>query len=309
VSKDFDSTLSAAIDLAAAAAQTSGASAARIRGRQRTVRKRIAVSTASAVLIAVGATAAFKISSPHNGTPQLTTTTSQATASPSATSSPSSGATSQPTTSPSSSPAITADPHKTVQGAWLSAAQLPFATTQQWKASQSNPQGSSPIGQPLTATVFYVAKDTSLQALTACADPTALLGRTTGAQHTDYTSAQGAGVAASQFVFFFADATSAQQAFSWLQSQYSPSCQTASGMTVTRTAGDGQTSAAWLIVKGASGPIDAASYTREFFVLRGGTIGYVSVSAAAGGLPTAWDDNGQLSTVAAHLCVYGGVCQ
>jgi hypothetical protein len=330
VSKDFDTTLSAAIDLAAEAAQTAGASAARIRGRQRTVRKRIAISTVSAVFVVVGATAAFKLASPHDGAPQLTatsplvtaTTTApaspspsadpRATTSPSASSSSSSGTITPSTStsgSPSSNPAGTADPHHVVPGAWLAAAQLPFAGTFHWKAVQADPQGSSPIGQPLTATVFYVAKDTPFQALTTCADPTNLLGRTTGAQHTEYTAtAAGSSNTASQFVFFFADSASAQQAFTWLQSQYSPSCATGD-MTTTKGAGDGQSSAAWFSVKGASGPIDAPAYTREYFVLRGSAIAYVSVSSGTGNLPMTHDgDAAQLSTIAAHLCVYGGPC-
>jgi hypothetical protein len=296
VSKDFDSTLSAAIDLAAAAAQTSGAAAARLRGRKRTVRKRIAVSTLSVVLIATGATVAFKIAAPHTGTPQLTATTPQATA----TAGPASG-------SPSSRPTVTADPHQAAPGAWLTAAQLPFGDTVAWKADQAG-QNGGPIGQPLTPTVFYMAKDTSLQALTACADPAALLGRTTGAQHAEYAAAQSTTQTASQFVFFFADAASAQQAFNWLQSQYSPACRADSGMTVTKTAGDGQTSAAWLILKGASASLDVSASTRDYFVLRGSTIGYVTISDPDLKLPTAHDDAGQLSTIAAHLCVYGGPC-
>lgn len=334
MSKDFDTTLSAAIDRAAEAAQTAGASAARIRGRQRTVRKRIAVSTLSAVLVVVGGTAAFKLASPHDGTPQQTATSPivtataptspSPTADPSATTSPSPSTSASPsagTTSPStpasgspwsnpSNQAITADPHQVAQGAWLSAAQLPFASTFQWKAMQANPQGVSPIGQPLTATVFYVAKDTQFQALTTCADPTNLLSRTTGAQHTEYTAtAAGSSNTASQFVFFFADSKSAQQAFAWLQSQYSPACATGGGMTTTKSAGDGQTSAAWFSVKGTSGPVDAPAYTREYFVLRGSTIAYVSVISNTGNLPmTNKGDAAQLSTIAAHLCVYGGSC-
>ena len=65
MSKDFDTTFSDAIDLAAGAAQTAGASAARTRGRTRTMRKRIAISTMSFVLVAAGTTAAFSATSPQ----------------------------------------------------------------------------------------------------------------------------------------------------------------------------------------------------------------------------------------------------
>ncbi|HXR69510.1 hypothetical protein [Actinocrinis sp.] len=46
------------------------------------------------------------------------------------------------------------------------------------------------------------------------------------------------------FVFFFAKATSAQQTFAWLQSQYGPSRMPGSGMTITKTARHGQIGAA-----------------------------------------------------------------
>lgn len=59
MSKDFDATLSEAIDLAADAAHTNGgATAARIRGRQRTMRKRITISATAVILVAAGTTAA-----------------------------------------------------------------------------------------------------------------------------------------------------------------------------------------------------------------------------------------------------------
>jgi hypothetical protein len=46
---------------------------------------------------------------------------------------------------------------------------------------------------------------------------------------------------------------------------------------------------------------------REYFVLRGSTIGYVSMSSASN-LPATYDDSAQLSAIASHLCVYGGPC-
>jgi hypothetical protein len=220
--------------------------------------------------------------------------------------SPSSGATAPI----ASGPAITADPHQVAAGAWSAASQLPFDATFRWKGVQSDPQGSSPIGQPLTATVFYIPKDTTFQALTSCADPTDLLVRTIGAQHTEYTAtAPGSTDTASQFLFFFADTASARQAFNWIQAQYSPACVSGGGMTSTKSAGDGQSSAAWFSVSSTQGPGDLPSYTREYFVLRGDIIGYVLISSSTGNLPTTPDgDTAQLSTLAAHLCVYGGPC-
>ena len=80
MSKDFDTTLSTAIDLAAGAAQTAGAQAARIRGRKRAMRKRAAVTAMSLVVVAAGAATAFEASSSNNGgTPKMTTTTTNCT--------------------------------------------------------------------------------------------------------------------------------------------------------------------------------------------------------------------------------------
>ena len=324
MSKDFDTTFSDAIDLAAAAARTPGAAAARSRGRERTVRKRIAISAMSFVLVAAGATAAFSAVSPNGGgTAHVVGTGPSSSASPS----PSPSLTTGPTTSespsptatlthpgtptttpPASNPGTTANPHQAVGAAWLAPGQMPFATTFQWTAQRADPQGASPIGQQLTPTVFYVANDTPFQTLTTCADPTSLLGRTTGAQHTDYSEPGGTGQnQASQFIFFFTDAASAQQTFTWIQSQYGSSCLAGSGVTITKTAGNGTTSATWLTVKGSSSSPDLPDYSREFFVLRGSTIAFVSIISSTS-LPTSYDDTAELSAIAAHLCVYGGSC-
>jgi hypothetical protein len=111
VSKDFDSTLSDAIDRAAGAANTAGATAARIRGRERTMRKRIVISTTSIVLVAAGTGAAFAVTS-HNGGTQGTT------ASPSA------------PMSSSSTTSIT-----TGVEVWLTPSQLIYDSTMKWQAS------------------------------------------------------------------------------------------------------------------------------------------------------------------------------
>ena len=305
MSKDFDTTLSGALDTVAHAANTAGPAAARIRGRKRTMRKRIALSTISLVLFAVGTTAAFKIMSDGGGTPNPATASPRVTASTSPSVGPSRAPSSPTVPAGSSSPAASqstgADPHQVIDAAWLTANQLPFAGTFQWRVQPAT-------GQPLTATVFYYANNTSLQALTVCGDPANLLGRTIGAQGTQYLAPPaGSGNAASQFVFFFADAASAKHTFDWLQGQYGPSCLPGTGVIVTRTAGDGVSSATWLSRKSSSGPVDLAPYNREFFVLRGSTIGYVSISSTSN-LPATYNDAAQLSTIAAHLCVYGGSC-
>ena len=211
---------------------------------------------------------------------------------------------------PDSSGSTAAGPQQVVDAAWLTADQMPFAADFHWKAMQADPQGSSPVGQQLTSTVFYVANNTSLQSLTMCADPGKLLPRTTGAQHTDFTATTGTGTnQASQYIFFFADAAAAQQTYTWLQSQYSSSCLlNGSGARVTQVGTHGTTEATWLTLKGSSTLDDLPAYSREYFVLRGSTIAFVSVTSYTSSLPTAYDDATQLSAIASHLCVYGGSC-
>jgi hypothetical protein len=188
-----------------------------------------------------------------------------------------------------------------VDAAWLTADQMPFASTLHWKILPAT-------GIPLTATVFYYPKTTGLQGLTVCGDPSKLLSRTIGAQGDEYSAQpKVSSNSASQFVFFFADAASAQQTFAWIQGLYSPTCVSGTSVMTTRTAGDGQTSATWLSRKGSTGPVDLAPYNREYFVLRGSTIGYVWMNSTRN-LPATYDDSTVLSTIASHLCVYGGPC-
>ena len=319
MSKDFDSTLSDALDLAALAARTAGPEAARIRGRKRTMHQRIAMSAAAFVLVAAGATTAFAVTfgsgghTPHltGGSPSVTTSASPTT-SPTASTSASatagastSQAASNPSSSGSGSPASSqptvADPHQVVTAAWLSPDQMPFASTFSWNVN------TAPVANRLTPTVSYVSNVSSYQALTACVDPAKLLPRTIGGQLTEYRATNV--TVARQFIFFFSDNASAQQTFTWLQSQYSSAC-LVSGPTVrvTNTGGDGTTSAAWLTVKTSkSGPVDLSPYNREYFVLRGSTIAYVEIESTAT-LPTTYDDAAQISAIASHLCVYGGSC-
>jgi hypothetical protein len=103
VDKNFDTTLSGALHAAADAASAADAPGARARGRQRAMRKRIVLSTASLALVAGGATTAFQLASSNaGGTPNMTATSPIVVTSPSssasrppaansATASPSSG--------------------------------------------------------------------------------------------------------------------------------------------------------------------------------------------------------------------------
>ncbi len=294
------------------------------------MRKRIALSTTSLVLVAIGATAAFKVSSSTGGPPQLTaaspshstggspttgpTHTASISASPSSEASSSTGSHSTTPGSPgstssdptASSQTGTANPQQVVQAAWLSAGQLPFAGTFHWKAASAVSTG----GQQLTSTVAYLPNNTSLQTLTMCADPTKLLGRTVGAQVTAFNATTGSSNNQSyQYIFFFADAASAQQTYTWLETQYSSSCLlNGTGAQVTKTGSEGATGATWLTLPGSSTLPDLPDYSREYFVLRGSTIAFVSVTSYTNTLSTTYDDAAQLSTIAAHLCVYGGSC-
>lgn len=329
--KDFDSTLTDALDLAARSAQTAGPGAARIRGRQRTMRKRIALSTASLALVAVAATAAFKVASPGHSLPPAhptpgpsasaigipTSAPGEATTS-AATGAPANPASSNPSrntpSSSSSSTAIKTDPQQVVAGAWLSPGQLPFASTFDWKAIQATSQGA-PIGQQLTPTVFYVSPKTQFQTLTMCGDPTSLLSRGNGAQHTDYDAttppvSATANNVASQYIFFFANPEAAQQTYKWLQSQYSSTCfSNFPGAQFTKTASNA-TEATWLMTaKGTSTSPDLPEYEREYFVQRGATITYVSVTSYTQTLPTTYNDAAELGTIAGLACEYGGACQ
>ena len=331
--KDFDSTLSDALDLAALSAQTAGPNAARIRGRQRTMRKRIALSTASLALIAVGATAAFKVASPgHGGAPMMTkpspsvsvaasappTLTPSYSTSSAPSTAASGSATSGPSTNPStsSSPPMSAptaaDPLKFVDTAWLSPSQIPFDSTFNWTANKA--QSGVPGWQTLSPNVNYFPSDDSRQSLTTCGDPSAFLSRTIGGQGTSFAPTTPPVTAtennqASQDIFFFSSAKSAQAAFTWLLSQYDSTCfSTFQGAQFTKTAAS-STEATWLMLKGTSGSPDLPKYSREYFMLRGSTITYVSVLSYSQTLPTTYDDVTQLNTIAGHSCAYGGSCR
>ena len=301
MSKDFDATLSDALNLVADAAQTPGPAAARTRGRKRTMHQRIAISTASLALVAVGATVAFKAVPSHSDTTPVASTSTNFTVK----ASDSAGTGSQ---------TASANPHKVVPGAWLAANQLPFADTFHWQVQQAGSQGS-PIGQQLTPSVFYVANNTSLQSLTMCSDPSWLLPRTTGAQHSEYLATTGTGNnQASQYLFFFANRESAQLTFNTVIKQYGPACVQYDGgvQPALMTSNINQappSEMVWLTVKGKSTAPDLPDYTREYFVLRGNVIAYVAVTSYTDTtLPTAYDDTAQVSTIASHLCVYGGAC-
>jgi hypothetical protein len=293
------------------------------------MRQKIALSAVSLVLVAVGATTAFTLTSQHNGAPQLTTATPRVTTSASENGSPSASPSTAPTqtrtqttasspassspsdtgsTNTSTSQSISADPHQVETAAWLSASEMPFASTMAWKSVSS----STISEQQLTTTVGYVANTTSYQALTVCGDPSKFLPQTVGAQVAafDSTPASTGNNQATQYVFFFSNAAAAQQGYNWLRTQYTSNCSgiTSTGAQVTQVGSEGSTGMAWLTQKASSGLPDLPMYEREYFVLRGDTIAYVSVISYPHTLAKSYDDAGVLSTIAGHLCVYGGSC-
>lgn len=297
------------------------------------MRKRIALSTASLALIAVGATAAFKVASPgHDGAPMMTKPTPSATSavsvaptltpSDSATSAPRTAASGSTSSSPSTNPSTAgssvtgtptaADPLKLVSAAWLTSSQMPFDSTFNW-TSDPAPSGV-PGWKTLSKTVSYFPSNDSRQSLTTCGDPTPFLARTIGGQVTGYAPTTPPETAtannqAVQYVFFFTNAETAQSAFTYLLGQYNSTCfSTFKGAQFTKTAAS-STEATWLMRKGTSGSPDLPDYSREYFMLRGSTITYVSVLSYTQTLPTTYDDVTQLNTIAGHACAYGGSCQ
>jgi hypothetical protein len=247
VSKDFDTTLSDAIDLAAAAAQTTGAAAARIRGRKRAVRKRIAVTTTSFVLAAVCATVAFKASSANDsGTPTAPSSASPS-ASVSATTSASAAPSAHPSTTPSAQTGPTAttpsgtapqatapNPGRYVAGAWLSPAQLPFAragyTTWYHTGGIGTLLGGSAYGQTVQQ---YKANESCSGIAGGSALGDGLSEALTGVQVQVFQSTDTGKVwpdgtipaYASQYALFYPNATAATAAMNALSADYA-ACKT-----------------------------------------------------------------------------------
>ena len=330
MSEDFDDALTNALDQVARNASPRGSDAAKIRGRKRAVRQKIALSAVSLAVVAISATTAFTLTAEHNGAPQLTGATPHKTATVTASGSPSAGASTAQTqtqttaSSPSSttpsdtgsastgtstSGSVSANPHQVQSAAWLSASDMPFASTQGWSIQSSKTDSV----QQLTPTVGYIPSNTGFQALTTCGDPAAFMRQTIGGQveSFDSTPASNGNNQAVQYVFFFSSPAAAQQAYSWLQTQYtSAGCGglVSSGAQLTEVGTDGSTGMAWLSEKGTSGWVDLPLYDREYFVVRGDTLAYVSVVSYPHLLPKTYDDAGELSTIAGHLCVYGGSC-
>ncbi|MCW2934119.1 MAG: hypothetical protein JWM19_5081 [Actinomycetia bacterium] len=315
MSKDFDVTLSDAIDLAAGAAQTPGASAARIRGRKRAVRKRIAVTTTSFALVAVCATVGFKASSSSHdsGTPAAP---SSASISPSA-SVPVSATTSgsaAPSTHPSTTSTAPAGPTSTtpsgtapqatvpspgryVAGAWLSPTQLPFARAGYTTWDHAGGVGTLLGGSAYEQTVQQYTANNSCSSIAA---PSALgdgLSKAlTGAQIQVFQSSNFGKILpngiipayASQYALFYPNATAATAAMNALSADYA-ACKTqvtgsdpATGTTLAGSVQqtvNGGSAQCWSLLAAQPGSAAAnGTVDHTCFVRSGAMIGTVTVS-------------------------------
>ncbi|MBR7825550.1 hypothetical protein KDK95_04475 [Actinospica sp. MGRD01-02] len=256
MSKDFDAALSDAIELAAGAAHTAGASAARVRGRERTMRKRIIVSTTSFALVAAGAGAAFAVTSHHGGTPRVTA----ASPSVSASRTPSAGFSPTPTSGPTGLPITTASgtrgsasPLNTPSGPastgattstatasehWLTASQVLYDSSMNWNAGtpSSCPAGSYEIWQ-------YYAGGCSEHTLPGDPHPAERMDtRVFGAPSVATGDGAWAGTTADQEFYTYASASDAQAAFEYFtngilgeDSQFAGSTDAITGLAVTST--------------------------------------------------------------------------
>jgi hypothetical protein len=312
VSKDFDTTLSDAIDLAAAAAQTAGAPAARIRGRKRAVRKRIAVTTTSFVLAAVCATAAFKISSPNDsGTP---TAPDSASTSPSASVSATTSASAAPSTHSSTTPsaqtgptattpsgnapqAIAPNPGRYVAKAWLSPAQLPFARVGYTIWDHERGIGTLLGGSAYGQTVQQYKANNSCSSVTAgSALGDGLSEALTGAQAQVFQSSNLGKIwpdgtipaYASQYALFYPNATAATAVMNALSADYT-ACKTqvtgpdpTTGETlagsVQQTVNGGSAQCWTLLAAQPDSTVANGTEDHTCFVRSGAMIGTVTVS-------------------------------
>lgn len=261
MSKDFDSTLADAIELAAHSAQLPGPSAARIRGRQRTMYKRIAVSTASLALVAVGTTTGFVLAGSNGGgskAPVVPLASQSVSAQPSATGAssgaastpasrtPSTSGTSAGSTSPSAGLNAAPDPGTYVAGAWLPAGSMPFSPNTGGGAAVAWQVSSNLAGNRVGGNVFEAADATTAEtlplgtSLEQCSLPgfagglkgtqfDAFTGPNSGAQLNSTAIAADAG----QGIFFFNSPHAASVAWNTISAAYTACATTESGTNPT----------------------------------------------------------------------------
>jgi hypothetical protein len=332
VSKDFDTTLSDAVELAAGAAHTAGASAARIRGRERTMRKRIIVSTTSFALVAAGAGAAFGITSHNRGTPHVTA----ASPSVSASRTPSAGPSPTPTAGPTGLPITTASrtlgtssPVNTPTGPastgttssattasenWLTASQMPYASTMNWTAGTPSgcATGSYEIWQ-------YYAGGCSEHTLPNDPHPAQKMD-TRGFVAPSVATGNGAwgGTTAHQEFYTYASAADARAAFQYFtneilgeDSQFAGSTDANTGLAVTSTTTETAHADGAVAIdstlrdsNGKPAQLDGnpgdASDRHYFFAVRGDIVEMLLVQGGPGVSVTA-DDASYLQTVISAL--------
>ena len=312
MSKDFDTTLSDAIDLAAGAAQTAGAPAARIRGRKRAVRKRIAVTTTSFVLVVVCATVACKASLSNNsGTP---TAPPSASTSPSVSVSATTSASAAPSMHPSTTPrapagptattpsgtapqAMVPNPGRYVTGAWLSPAQLPFTRAGYTIWDHSGGIGTLLGGSAYGQTVQQYKVNNSCSSIaTASALGDGLSEALTGAQVQVFQSSNFGKIwpdgtipaYASQYALFYPNATAATAAMNALSADYAacktqvtgpdPTTGRALAGSVQQTVNGGSAQCWTLLAAQPNSTVANGTVDHTCFVRSGARIGTVTVS-------------------------------
>ena len=307
--ESFNALLSEIAETASSAVHPAGPAVARRRGHQLAVRRRVAASVMSVVLLGGAGGLALALTGNHStqpapltrsGTP--TPSASSAPSSPSASASPSSS----PTASASASTApagATGDLNTIVPGAWTPMSQFPFSSLK-WKANMSQP-----VIHTMERQWFY-----------SCYGPGTLahLGAS-GYQEMTYTATlTGVYSSADQVMYYFTSTDAAAQALATIRNDYANCPELTTGTNGVAMTGalhlteqlDG--SYAWLhtyrTANGSPGsPADLASDNHEFFVQRGNVVEAVWFGGGPE-IDSQFGDAGFLNSLNASMCVYGGTC-
>lgn len=309
--ESFDTLLSEIAETAGSAVHPTGSVAARRRGHQRAVRRRVAASVLSVVLLGGAGGLSFALAThnsatpapiTHSNTPTPTAPTPSTTASPSA-----SAGSSSPSPSASASstpPSVTGDLHTIVPGAWTPASEFPFSLD--LKANMNQPSINTADRQ-----WFYTCygSGTTLEHLGA-----------SGYQEMTYkaTAPQRFFNTADQVMFFFPSTSAAEQALATIHNDYlhCPEQSTdTNGVPITGTMRlteelDGSYASlhTFRTALGSPGsPANIPSDSHEYFVQRGDVVELVWFGSDIG-VDDPSNDLSFLNTLNGSLCVYGGKC-
>ena len=306
--ESFDTLLSEIAETAGSAVHPTGSVAARRRGHQRAVRRRVAASVLSVALLGGAGGLSFALATHNSATPAPITHSNTPTPTPSTPASPSASASSSspsPSASASSTtPSVTGDLHTVVPAAWTPVNQFPFSSLN-WKANMS--QASIETGERQWFYTCWGA--TTLAHLGA-----------SGYQHITYNATRPGGTsdAAEQVMFFFPSTSAAEQALATIQNDYAHCPEQTTGLngvamipTLQQTEQlDG--SYAWLhyFRTGGGAPGDTADIApdnHEYFAQRGDVVEMVWIGNDSA-IDNSSGDLSFLNSLNANLCVYGGKC-